>query len=88
MDLRATADTESRFVAYVEGLVSVIGHADRAGPLRVMTSRPLDGGHKACMNAGIPSRIDLGQGCAAASFQQLRTPASADSDLIRPGIPT
>ena len=34
MDLRATEDTESRFVAYVEGLVSVIGHADRAGPLR------------------------------------------------------
>ena len=23
-----------RFVGYVEGLVSVIGHADRAGPLR------------------------------------------------------
>src|SRR5208282_6017088 len=34
MDLRATEDTQSRFVAYVEGLVSVIGHADRAGPLR------------------------------------------------------
>jgi SRSO17 transposase len=34
MDLRAPEDTESRFVAYVEGLVSVIGHADRAGPLR------------------------------------------------------
>ena len=27
-------DSESRFAAYVEGLVSVIGHADRAGPLR------------------------------------------------------
>ena len=27
MDLRAPEDTESRFVAYVEGLVSVIGHA-------------------------------------------------------------
>ena len=34
MGLRAAEDTESRFVAYVEGLVSVIGHADRAGPLR------------------------------------------------------
>src|SRR5437764_13933995 len=34
MDLRAAEDTESRFVAYVEGLRSVIGHADRAGPLR------------------------------------------------------
>ncbi len=38
MDLRSTdssADSsESRFSVYVEGLVSVIGHADRAGPLR------------------------------------------------------
>ena len=34
MDLRAAGDNESRFSAYVEGLVSVIGHADRAGPLR------------------------------------------------------
>jgi SRSO17 transposase len=33
MDLRAD-DSESRFSAYVEGLVDVIGHADRAGPLR------------------------------------------------------
>ena len=32
MDLRAN-ESESRFAAYVEGLVSVIGHADRAGPL-------------------------------------------------------
>ena len=34
MDLRAVDDSESRFSGYVEGLVSVIGHADRAGPLR------------------------------------------------------
>src|SRR6187399_3001002 len=34
MDLRVVGDSESRFSAYVEGLVSVIGHADRAGPLR------------------------------------------------------
>jgi SRSO17 transposase len=34
MDLRAAGDSESRFAGYVEGLVSVIGHADRAGPLR------------------------------------------------------
>ena len=32
MDLRAADDSESRFAGYVEGLVSVIGHADRAGP--------------------------------------------------------
>jgi SRSO17 transposase len=34
MDLRAADDSESRFAGYIEGLVSVIGHADRAGPLR------------------------------------------------------
>ena len=34
MDLRTVDDNESRFLAYVERLVSVIGHADRAGPLR------------------------------------------------------
>src|ERR1700674_4743879 len=34
MGLRRMKDIESRFAGYVEGLVSVIGHADRAGPLR------------------------------------------------------
>jgi SRSO17 transposase len=34
MDLASIGDSESRFSAYVEGLASVIGHADRAGPLR------------------------------------------------------
>src|SRR3984885_11437557 len=34
MDHRPADDSESRFAAYVEGLVSVIGHADRARPLR------------------------------------------------------
>src|SRR6266702_6757709 len=34
MDLRTTCGSESRFSAYVEGLASVIGHADRTGPLR------------------------------------------------------
>jgi SRSO17 transposase len=29
-----TEETEARFAAYVEGLASVIGHADRMGPLR------------------------------------------------------
>src|SRR6266849_5989504 len=31
---RVSGDSESRFAAYVEGLSTVIGHADRAGPLR------------------------------------------------------
>lgn len=34
MGLLASTSSESRFAAYVEGLVSVIGHADRAAPLR------------------------------------------------------
>jgi SRSO17 transposase len=33
MGLHDAKDIESRFMRYVEGLVSVIGHADRAGPL-------------------------------------------------------
>jgi SRSO17 transposase len=34
MNLEGSEGIESRFSAYVDGLVSVIGHADRAGPLR------------------------------------------------------
>jgi SRSO17 transposase len=34
MDLAAITDGADRFVVYVEELTSVIGHADRAGPLR------------------------------------------------------
>jgi SRSO17 transposase len=34
MARRSTDGSESRFAAYVRALVSVIGHADRAGPLR------------------------------------------------------
>src|SRR5438046_3727124 len=33
MDLRSKANTEDRFASYIEGLASVIGHADRVGPL-------------------------------------------------------
>jgi SRSO17 transposase len=33
MGLQRAADSESRFVKFVEGIVSVIGHADRARPL-------------------------------------------------------
>src|SRR5208337_3994113 len=32
MNLRSVDRSKSRFAAYVEGLVSVIGHADRASP--------------------------------------------------------
>jgi len=34
MGLQSAADSESRFTKYVEGIVSVIGHADRERPLR------------------------------------------------------
>ena len=34
MNFRSAENSKSRFSAYVEGLVSVIGHADRARPLR------------------------------------------------------
>src|SRR3954451_17673516 len=34
MYLRSRAKAEARFAAYVEGLSSVLGHADRIGPLR------------------------------------------------------
>ena len=34
MGLPRSNDGEARFLAYVEGLTSVIGHADRAKPLR------------------------------------------------------
>ena len=34
MNLKHGKDSEARFAAYVEGLSSIIGHADRTGPLR------------------------------------------------------
>ena len=34
MGVHRAADIERRFASYIEGLVSVIGHRDRAGPLR------------------------------------------------------
>jgi len=34
MDLRGTDESEKRFAQYIEGLARVIGHADRAAPLR------------------------------------------------------
>src|SRR6201997_2323926 len=34
MNLDGGRDSEARFTAYVEGLISVVGHMDRCGPLR------------------------------------------------------
>ncbi len=39
MDFRASERGERRFAAYVEGLVEVIGHADRAQRARPALSR-------------------------------------------------
>jgi hypothetical protein len=38
MDLLASVSIESRFAAYVEDLVAVIGHADPVVPLRMTTA--------------------------------------------------
>jgi SRSO17 transposase len=34
MSLKESAGSDRRFARYVDGLAAVIGHADRAGPLR------------------------------------------------------
>ena len=34
MDRQISDDSETRFEAYIDGIVSVMGYADRAGPLR------------------------------------------------------
>jgi hypothetical protein len=41
MEIASSQDSESRFVSYVEGLVSVIGHADPSlrCPISCMRSR-------------------------------------------------
>ena len=42
MNLRSADNSKSRFAAYVEGLVSVIGHADRAMALVEIIRRGVD----------------------------------------------
>ena len=43
MDLPKSGDATSRFLAFVEGLTSVIGHADRAKPLQHYRNHPYTG---------------------------------------------
>ncbi|MGY4412363.1 SRSO17 transposase [Bradyrhizobium sp. LB7.1] len=64
--------SESRFAAYVEGLVSVIGHADRAKPLRdycVGLMMPCERKSVEPMAAiTAPERTDSGAASIAAAF--------------------
>ena len=46
MDRQGLKSSESRFAAYVEGLVSVIGHKDREGPLRDYCAGLMLGGER------------------------------------------
>jgi SRSO17 transposase len=48
--LQAAEETGSRFVAIVDGLVSVIGHADRAGPLRDYTGLVMPREHQSLLH--------------------------------------
>ena len=52
MGLGSSGDSELRFAAYVEGLVRVIGHKDRAGPLRDYCT----GGRRCRVSARVWSR--------------------------------
>ena len=56
MDFLASASSESRFLAYVEGLVAVIGHADRAVPLHDYCLGLLMPGERKCLSANMLSR--------------------------------
>jgi len=67
MDL-ATGDGGARFWSYVEGVASVIGHADRAGPLRdYCTGLMLPGERKSVE----PMAAKTSPGRAAAQHQSL-----------------
>src|ERR1700693_4951508 len=46
MNLRSEQDSGARFAAYVEGLASVVGHADRSGPLRDYCTRLMLAGER------------------------------------------
>ena len=44
MGLQVMQRSERRFSEYLDGLASVIGHADRAAPLRELLRRAADAG--------------------------------------------
>jgi SRSO17 transposase len=88
MDLHGARNSATRFSVYVEGLVSVIGHADRAAPLRdycvglVMPGERKSVEPMAAVTA--PARVAVQR-----PSQQLKWKNSRLSDLARnlaPGI--
>ena len=65
MDLRGDDETsESRFAAYVEGLSSVLGHADRVGPLKAYCTGLLLPGERKSVEP-MAARIEPGRAQAA-----------------------
>jgi hypothetical protein len=81
-------DSESRFARYVEGLASVIGHADRTGPLRdYCTGLMLPGERKSVEPMAAISLTCVGTGSRAAS--STRSPNRAvrpDACETRPSL--
>ena len=74
MDLRVDGGSAERFTAYVDGLASVIGHADRIGPLRDY-----------CIGLMLPGERKSVEPMAARTAP-LRTPAQHQSLLHFIGI--
>ncbi len=68
MGLHEAKDIKSRFTRYVEELVSVIGHADRAGPFRDYCTGPVMPGERKSVE---PMAAMTAPGRTAAQHQSL-----------------
>jgi len=86
MDLDTIMDGADRFATYVEELTSVIGHADRAAPLRDYCAgpRPLDVG--TCVNPIILGKILRGPPVGAAALSIRRSVAGGRPAARAPGL--
>jgi hypothetical protein len=87
--LKASMDSASRFVAFVEELTSVIGHADRATPLRDYCSGLLvsDGRRSVerCMRCATASQLTCSS--AAPTSESFRRSWDTRSLITRHAIP-